>query len=129
MFRTKHNNVYEGCIVEACIYDDLYKYGKIFNKDTFGPVLHIKLPHMIYRDFRLYNIYNCDNRDEISRYKHKETIHPWVDIMVDLLDLTVGLHTYKLELVNSITGDTYYLYFTYTIQDDEPEKKYMYINR
>lgn len=120
----------KGCVVQACDFDDLYKYGKTFNLQNFGPELHVKLVQNIYRDFRLYNIYNVDTCDEISKYFHREeTMHPWVDIAVDLLDLSIGLHTYKIEFVNSITGDVYYQYFSYTIQDDSPDKPYIYMNR
>lgn len=127
--KEKINILSKGCIVKACDYDDLYKYGKVFNLENFGPTLHVELVHNIYRDLRLYNIYNIETYDEISRYYHREeTMHPWIDIPVDVLDLKVGLHTYRIEFANSITGDVYYQYFTYTIQDDCPDKPYIYVD-
>lgn len=107
----------------------LYSQNKIFNLKTFGPTLYVKLDICVHKNYRLMRIYNVDTCEAIIAYNYDELGKPWIDIPVDCLDLGIGLHTYALEFINLVTGDTFYQYFNYTIQDDKPKKPYIYMDR
>lgn len=107
----------------------LYNQNKIFNIKSFGPTLHVKLDLNVHKSCRLLRVYDLSTQDLVGRYDYDELGNLWVDIPVDCLDLSIGLHTYALEFVNLATGDTFYQYFNYTIQDDSPEKPYIYMTR
>ena len=47
----------------------------------------------------------------------------------NMLCIDIGLHQYELTFINTINADNYHYYFQYIIQDDNPEKPYIYMNR
>ena len=122
-------DVDETDLIRACDQESLYQNGKVFRIETFGPVLHVHLTQHVYHMFRLLGIYETDTGDRVSRYDYDDICHPWVDIPVDCLNLEIGLHTYTLEFINNVTGDSFYQYFNYTIQCDNPDKPYIYMSR
>lgn len=58
-----------------------------------------------------------------------DLIRPWIDIPTNLLNTSVGIHTYILRFKNKLTSDILLLSFRYAIQDDDPDKPYIYMNR
>ena len=52
----------------------------------------------------------------------------WVQINTNVLDMEEGLHLYKLSYVNKYTNDVIGLYFGYIVQNDNPEKPYIYMH-
>lgn len=69
---------------------------------------------------------NCVEIEPINR---EILMRPWIELESKWLDTSIGLHNYILVWENNITGDTHLQYFTYVIQNSEPEKKYVYIDR
>ena len=53
--------------------------------------------------------------------------YPWVSIDCDKLDMNVGQHIYRITLINTVSLNKIYLYFTYIVQNDDPEKPYVYM--
>lgn len=125
----KYDDIVDDHVVNSGPKSKLYSQNKVFNLKTFGPILHVHLELYIHRNYRLMKIYNSDNFECVGQYEYDEISHPWIDIPVDCLCLCVGLHTYTLEFINLITGDTFYQYFNYTIQNDNPCKPYIYMKR
>jgi hypothetical protein len=54
---------------------------------------------------------------------------PWIDIKSTALNMDVGHHVYKLHFRQKYTNVLSNLFFAYTIQNDNPEKPYIYMNR
>ena len=125
----QHNDIKEDLVLIAGPRTALYENSKVFNLQLFGPVLHVQLDPYIHKNFRLMKIYHEENCSSVCRYDYDELGHPWIDIPVDVLDRCIGLHTYIIEFINVITGDTFYQYFNYTIQNDNPCKPYIYMER
>lgn len=69
-----------------------------------------------------------DPNVDIPLFK-SELDRPWIDIDTDLLDKSVGLHTYIIRFESKLTGDLTFQQFSYIIQNDNPEKPYIYMNR
>jgi len=63
------------------------------------------------------------NRD-VTIHKH----HPWIDINKRALDLDPGQHIYKLEFLDIKIDETCEMFFAYIIQQDNPEKPYIYMD-
>ena len=51
----------------------------------------------------------------------------WLKVPTELLDTTAGKKVYKIHLKHKCLDDTMSLYFGYNIQDDEPDKSYVYM--
>lgn len=124
-----YNDIHEDHVLVAVPMSGLYERNKIFNIRTFGPTLHVQLDLHVHKNYRLMRIYNTCNFESVSQYYYDELERPWIDIPVDCLNLGIGLHTYTLEFINLTTGDTFYQYFNYTIQNDKPKKPYIYMKR
>ena len=107
----------------------VYSHNKVFNLKRFGPTLHVRILLEVFKYYHLVKIYNTDTLEAVTEYTYDALEHPWVDVSVSNLNLAAGLHTYTLEFINAATGDSFYQYFNYVIQDDNPEKPYIYMSR
>lgn len=63
--------------------------------------------------------------DKVSR----DNRNCWMKIDLSILSTEAGLHVYRFVFNNTITGEDTSLYFAYQIQNDAPEKPYIYMNR
>ena len=68
---------------------------------------------------------DVDFADKTTREEHK----PWVDIDSTILDLTVGQHTYRMTFAKPDCKLKATCWFSYIIQDNNPEKPYIYMKR
>ena len=104
---------------------------KIYNKADFSDVVCIKLPPQLPRDMELMEIYNLDSQedldftDQVTRDEHR----PWVDISSSILDTGVGQHTYRMTFEKPECKLKATCWFSYIIQDNHPEKPYIYMKR
>lgn len=94
-----------------------------------GPVLHILLNKRFAINHRLVRIFESSIKSDVARYDYNDQYPLWVDIPLDCIDLDIGLHDYVIELVNIVTSDTIYQYFSYRIQSDDTDKSYVYMSR
>lgn len=117
--------------LEACTYDKLASNSKVFNLNTLEYFLWIHLPEDISRHYELFqvdqiapNILELENFNQVIK---RECRRPWLQVTFKSLDLSIGMHTYRLQLINKCTDDVVSLYFCYIIQNDNPEKPYVYM--
>ena len=125
----KYNNIKEDRVLVAVPQSNLYSSNQVFNLKRFGPEIYVQIQGFVNSHYRLMRIYNLETLEDVGHYEYDELRRPWVDISVDCLEKSIGLHTYVLEFINPDTGDTFYQYFNYTIQDDDPDKPYIYMER
>ena len=59
----------------------------------------------------------------------RQQCRPWLRIVFPVLDQDAGLHIYKITFVNRYTDDVVSAYISYTIQDDNPNKPYIYMRQ
>lgn len=116
----------------ACCYDEVSRNTQVINKEQFPYWLWIQLPKCVLRDYVLYQVDEffphtgeCDWLDKVDR----ESGRPWLRIQQNMLNLTVGKHVYKLSFINRYTDDIVDYYFSYILQDSNPDKPYIYMNR
>lgn len=104
----------------------------VFNIGDVVGKLHVHLPMDPYNLGVLESI-----SEEVDFTKKSSTIdlskceiftaHPWLDIDVSALNLDIGHHNYQLKYFNHEFGTYVILYFTYIIQNDNPDRPYYYM--
>ena len=119
--------------LEVCEYKQVHTHCEIINLHNLEYYTYLHLPETA-RGCRLFEIYSFlpykeENCDELLSSVWKEPGKPWIRIDSDQLDKSVGMHVYKLSFVNLSTKDVFSLYFAYIIQNDDPEKPYIYMDR
>lgn len=83
------------------------------------------------RSMELSEIYNLDTQedvdftDQVTRDEHK----PWIDISRTILDLNPGQHTYRMTFGKLECKLKATCWFSYIIQENHPEKPYIYMKR
>lgn len=102
----------------------------VMNVLQFKDILHIELPEKaaLERHNLLSITYLSDDSYSLVA-KSTSVTSRWVDIPCNLLDSSAGVHSYCITLADPISSDMYRLYFTYLIQDDNPNTPYIYMNR
>lgn len=122
-------------ILRAVERRDLSSNRPIINLLDFGPILHIKLPETLsIGEYSIIDISCIDNPNDIESLPTDDIVgilkYLWIDIHVDRLATAVGIHTYRIMFVDiEDPSNTIYMYFSYIIQDDNPAKSYIYMNR
>ena len=108
---------------------------KVLNKQTLNAFVYIEIPAYIAQSCVLYAVSEvCPKFVAIPNYTefvsiHEDKSYPWLDIKSDGLNHSIGLHVYELEYVNPETNATFSLYFSYIMQDNDPSKPYIYMDR
>lgn len=104
---------------------------KIYNSKDFSEIVCVKLPPQMPRGMELAEIYNLNSQedvdfiDQVTRDEHR----PWIDISSTILDLTPGQHTYRMTFKNLGCKLNATCWFSYIIQENDPEKPYIYMKR
>lgn len=91
----------------------------IFLGDNFNPSL------------KLYDVYElASTKRSVEHFENifvQQVGRPWIDVDSCKLNTLTGYHKYQLCFVNIHTDETVIFYFGYQIQDDNPNKPYMYM--
>lgn len=117
--------------LHACEYKDIASNSPMWNKSALDYYVYIEIPHNITYSCSLYDF--AEVTKEGLQYVPREAIvrdkQCWLRGTIPLLNLTAGLHIYKLMFVDSFTNAVFDLYIGYNIQDDNPDKPYVYMQR
>lgn len=118
--------------VTACLQGCIASNTPVINLSTLEYFLWIRIPHNIAREYELYQAsQSLPKKADIDNFKlfiEQECRKPWLKITSKILDVSVGFHQYELKFINRYTNDIVTLYFAYIIQNDMPEKSYMYMD-
>ena len=118
-------------VMELKPHNQVFDNVKVFNKNTVEYFVYLRIPENLARDCELYEIEDLDHVDIPIEYKDLVQRHcrgPWLRVESRLLDLSCGQHTYRFGFVNTVTDDVFSLYISYSIQDDNPDKPYIYMD-
>lgn len=117
-------------ILKACDYNKLNTSCPVISSAELDDTFRIRVPYILI-GYRLYDVLevSCSpNRTVSFDGIQFDKFHPWVDIPTCNLNRTSGKHTYKLSFMNECRGQYITTYISYIVQDDSPEKKYLYVN-
>lgn len=118
-------------VIQSCQLSQLPLNTVIYNAKDVSEIICVKLPPEMPRGMDLSEIYNLnaseevDYIDQVTRDEHK----PWIDISSSILDITAGQHTYRMTFQGSGFRLKATCWFSYIIQDNNPDKPYIYMNR
>ena len=115
----------------AYSYNDVIKNSVVLKKSTLEYHMWIYLetsPDL--DDCVIFNVTELNHEDDIcvmdSAFVRESTC--WIKVTTDLIDKSPGLHIYRIQFINRNTDDIFSKYIAYTIQDDNPEKRYIYMH-
>lgn len=116
----------------SCSYSKLNRHCRVFNSNELDFYLCVKLPcEMV--GYRLYDILDVSGPSVKTVSMDGvvfDGLHPWIDIPWNNLSRISGKHVYKLAFMRqSACADYLTTYISYIIQDDAPNKPYLYMNR
>ena len=118
-------------VIQASQLSDLPLNTKIYNSKDFSEIVCVKLPPQMPRDMELSEIYNLNASEDVdfSDQVTRDENRPWIDISSSILDLTPGQHTYRMTFRKSDCKLAATCWFCYIIQDNNPDKPYIYMDR
>ena len=124
--------VYPVTHVKATVKENVPLYTKVINKNSVPYYMIVELPLFTKYELRFVAM-SEDTSEELTEvplsYIQSTNCHPYIDILSEGLNTEVGQHDYMLRYVDCFTGDIVPLYFSYIIQDDNPNKPYIYMDK
>lgn len=130
MKRKKLSEMKQDNIFNLYSYTDVTANVKILNTHQLENYVWIALPKELSFSITLSKVEeivpnngSIDFIDKVAR----EGRHPWLCVRAKFLNKSDGYHLYKLTFKNHATADILPLYFAYRIQNDNPEKSYVYM--
>ena len=120
------------CNLVACAYNRINLNTYVINKNAIEYETWIKIPPEFGKECILYEVKeivpNVKEFDFLNVIEHV-CCKPWLKAISSHLNLDPGQHVYKLSFINKFSNDTNSLYVSYIIQDDTPDKPYIYMSR
>ena len=118
-------------VIQAAQLSQMPLYTKIYNSKDFSETVCVKLPPEMPRDMDLTEIYdlNASKDLDFADFVTRDEQRPWIDIQISILDLTVGQHIYRMTFNKPDVKLKATCWFSYIIQDNNPEKPYIYMKR
>lgn len=118
-------------VIQSAHMMDLSKYSQVFNIRNFADTICVKLPDDFPRDFEMVGLYNLETDKDIDFEDYVEQImyKPWVDFKKSVLDTSIGQHVYRMDFMRAGFNIGASCWFSYIIQDNNPEKPYVYMKR
>lgn len=115
--------------IQSSKMQDLSLHTKVFNLADVPDIICIKLPDNFPRSMDLSGIFDLNTNKDIDFAEHviRSEHRPWIDIDKDILDFSVGQHTYRLTFSKSEVKLTATCWFSYIIQDNFVDKPYIYM--
>lgn len=105
-------------------------HSPVFNKHELEYYLYIHIPVKISRYYELFQLDQLNPNYQsikIPGFVHREPRKPWIRVITKALNTDIGLHTFRISMVNRLTNDVVSLYCGYIIQDDFPDRDYIYM--
>ena len=116
--------------LEACRYEDLAKYSKVFNSDTCEYHLWVYLNPEDVRGAYFVGAVEIGPNADNSRIFPDTFVREsqcWIRVNKNYIGTTPGKHTVKLAFVDTATDTDFNLYISFYMQVDNPEKPYVYM--
>lgn len=118
--------------LRACVKKDLPANTPVISKDELEPVLWVEVPRQVINEFQLFEVQELSEPPEDFDIEEncKHTCHdPWYQFTTSALCICPGLHIYRMHMKSRYTSDTISLFFGYVLQDDDPKKPYIYMDK
>lgn len=122
------------CHFQLYDYSDAIAHSETISVCETMDKIWLKLPNGLAKYLTLYQLIklgpeNNGTEVDIADKIQRDTNRTWLTASRTLFDMTAGFHMYQLVFLDSFTQQYRDLYFCYHIQDNDPEKPYIYMNR
>lgn len=113
-------------------YATLSSRNVVYNKNTLTGDMWVKLPPCA-KQFSVAGIYQiqpqpqCPEDGRLTCSMRYRNI--WLRIPIQFMDVSPGLKVYRIEFKHMHNLENMSLYISYTVQDDDPAKPYVYMKR
>lgn len=117
--------------LQAVRYNELGSATPVWNLNQVNYYVWINLTPSYAQNAQVYEIAEVLGEDKqpnvltLNAFEHCSTC--WIRVTAQMLNMKSGKHTYKLSFVDTCTNDTFFLFISYIIQDDNPDKPYVYM--
>lgn len=98
----------------------------VYSDENIPPILHLSIPEDLI-DFTVISITDLDDLSERIPHHIVNKCGKWLDVEFKHLSKFPGYHRYRIS--GFIGDETVFLYFSYRIQSDNPDKPYIYMKR
>ena len=117
--------------LQACEYSNLSKCSPVWNKSTIPYYVYISVDPAIMRECALYQVDEITPEGSSPANCHAifRDVNCWLRATTGLLNTAAGHHIYKLSFVRRRDNVVFSLYIAYYVQDDNPDKPYIYMHR
>lgn len=140
--------------LDAVQHKDVSHVSELFSLQQVEEYLFIRIPAYIAKEYELYQVAEISdvaipledsdtdsdtdtdtesdsdgtsNDAQINNLWEHDPYRIWYKFKSETLDMETGYHQYRMSFKNTVTGDTCLLYFAYTIQNNNPDKPYYYM--
>lgn len=111
-------------------YDEFAKYTKVVNLNEIGEWVWLKIPEDISRScdlIQIDEIIPVIKEIEYIGFVFRQCRYPWLGVNPYILNKAPGYHVYKFYFADICSNDINHIYLSYQLQDDNPEKPYLYM--
>lgn len=117
----------------ASKHENMAKNSKQFNLAELDYFLYVQLDPPLSSKWYLYRIEEKMKDGSLKKIPFPNTVKrespTWLKFATDYINKSIGLHSYKLTFVDRETDISISLWFSYSIQNDNPDKPYVYMER
>ena len=111
-------------------YEEYNQHTRLINLHQLGHVAYIKIPDDMASTCNLFKTEDITDKPfeiDYIPFIQREEMRPWFRVDIYFFNKTEGFHLYKFTFIDIITDELLTLYLTYTIQNDNPDKPYVYM--
>ncbi len=117
----------------ASSYENISKNSLVINLAELDYFLYVKLEPPLTSQWYLYRIEEKMKDGSLKKMRFPETVRKesptWLRFKTDFINKEIGMHQYKVTFVDTVTDVSTSLWFAYIIQNDNPDKPYVYMER
>lgn len=115
-------------------YNEAIIHSEVINVSELQDSIWLRLPDDLAKYLTLSSVNsigfeNNGTQIDITDKYTRDTNRVWIEFHKSVFSLEPGFHMYQLVFDDSGTGSVLNLYFCYHIQDNKPNKDYVYMNR
>lgn len=123
--------IYPTMFLSCESYQNLPLVTKVLNSKNIPYKLPVFLGNMSIQDCTVYEISEMADEPVLVPFNGYEIMcgKPWIDIESDYINQSEGQHIYKVSMINKYSQDVFDLFFSYIVQNDNPDKPYIYMKR
>ena len=110
-------------------YSEAISHAHTLNLATIGEKIYCRIPDEFVDDLEFISCGEVARADIPAEHINVHPENPWIDITASAINQDIGPHMYQFKFRNKRFGEMMSLYLYYVMQNDDPEKSYIYMER